>query len=115
MWNPPTKTDLSALPSLYATEEIHPKDKKILMHLFIGGCDWYIAEYNSKSQIFFGFAVLNGDLQMAEWGYFSLDELRAIDVHGVQVDRDLHWNPRPAGQVELIRCAQRWEPSDSVH
>ena len=39
------------------------------MHFFLGGCDWYIVEWNLEDQIFFGFAILTNDLEMAEWGY----------------------------------------------
>ena len=48
------------------------------------------------------YAILNSDLQNAEWGYVSFDGLRNIDVRGVEVDRDLHWKPRKASEIENI-------------
>jgi hypothetical protein len=68
MWNEPTKERLATIPRLYETENIPIKDKPIYLHFFIGGCDWYIAEFDGDD-IFFGFAILNNDYEMAEWGY----------------------------------------------
>ena len=65
MWNPPSQTRLSKIPKLYATEGIALKDKLIYLHFFNGDCDWYIAEYNGED-LFWGYAILNGDLQNAE-------------------------------------------------
>ena len=79
MWNDPTQDELEKLPSLSGTGDVAAKDKIIFMHLFIGGCDRYIAECDPDERLFFGFATLNGDLQNAEWGYVSLDELQQPD------------------------------------
>ena len=91
MWNKPTEKQLAKLPKLYATENVSTKNKLIHMHFFMSGSDWYIAEYDPKERIFFGYAVLNGDWEMAEWGYTSYDELLNLKKDYVQVDRDLHW------------------------
>jgi hypothetical protein len=48
MWNTPTKEELANIPRLYETENIPLKDKIIHMHFFIGGCDWFIAEYDGE-------------------------------------------------------------------
>lgn len=93
MWNEPTEEALAALPRLYATEGTPNREKVIHMHFFLGNCDWYAAEYDPDQRIFFGFAVLNGDDRMAEWGYFSLDELRKLRDGPFEVDRDLWWQP----------------------
>ena len=85
------------------------KEKMIYMHFFIGGCDWYVAEYSPEEQCFFGFAILNNDLQNAEWGYFSLQELSDLKVRFLEVDRDLHWLPTKAENVEKIAEAQGWQ------
>lgn len=103
MWNEPTLEELSQLPALYATEETEAKETPIRLHFFLGGCDWYIAEYDSNSRVFYGFAILNNDLQNAEWGYVSFDELRETNIRGIEIDRDLHWTTRPAGDVDAIR------------
>ncbi len=87
------------MPRLYETESIPFEDKIIHQHYFIGGSDWYMAEYGAEERLFFGYAVLNGDREMAEWGYTSLDELADINVCGVEVDRDLYWEARRFGDV----------------
>ena len=73
----------------------------IHMHFFIGGCDWYAAEFDGEDT-FFGYAILNNDYQNAEWGYFSLRELKSIQVGWVQIDRDLHWEVRKASEIDRI-------------
>lgn len=104
MWNAPTEKQLAKLPALYATENTPLAEKKIYMHFFIGGCDWWVAEYDPQERLFFGFANLN-DPQNAEWGYVSLDELKALKVQRfMEVDRDMHWTVRPAKEVAGIRC-----------
>jgi len=102
MWNVPTKRQLNSIPGLYQTEHVSAKEKIIHMHFFIGGCDWYAVEFDGED-VFFGYAVLNGDMDNAEWGYFSLAELQSIAVHGMEIDRDLYWQPVPAGEVEALR------------
>ena len=78
------------------------------MHFFIGGCDWFAAEYDPKHQMFFGFAILGNDYQNAEWGYFDFNKLCAINIGGIEIDRDLHFTPKKAMEVEKIRMAQGW-------
>lgn len=110
MWNKPTDKELSSMPAFYTTESVSLKEKMIHMHFFIGGCDWYAVEYDPETQIFFGFAILNNDYEMAEWGYFSLNELGELRVKFVEVDRDLHFSPTKAKDIENIRMlAQGWE------
>lgn len=102
MWNEPTPNHLAGLPALYSTEQT-PWDQKIIhQHYFIGGSNWYAAEYDPQNRLFFGYAILNGEYQNSEWGYFSLDEMREIRIRGVEIDRDLHWAPKPAGAIDDI-------------
>ena len=107
MWNEPSKEILSRIPKLYETENVPLKEKNIHLHFFIGGCDWYIAEYDGDD-LFWGFAILNNDYEMAEWGYLSYEELKSINVNNIHIDCDLHWKVRKASEIEKIRIAQRW-------
>jgi hypothetical protein len=109
MWNKPTDEELAKIPAFYSSEETPLKEKMIHMHFFIGGCDWYAAEYSPEEKCFFGFAILNDDLQNAEWGYFSLEELSSLKVSFVEVDRDLHFTPCKAIEIEKICEAQGWD------
>jgi EAL domain-containing protein (putative c-di-GMP-specific phosphodiesterase class I) len=46
--------------------------------------------------------VLNNDLEMAEWGYISFQELRQLKHSFIEVDRDLYWDIKKASDVEQI-------------
>lgn len=94
--------DLREIPELYGTDKTPDLEKVIYMHFFIGGSDWYAAEYSQGDRLFFGYAILNGDLQNSEWGYFSLDEMQRIHFRGIEIDRDLHWDVRKAREVDKI-------------
>jgi hypothetical protein len=109
MWNVPSKERLANIPLLYETEHVPLKDKLVYLHFFIGGCDWYIAEFDGND-LFWGFACL-GDLMNAEWGYISFSELKSVKAQGwIEIDCELeeHWKVRPAIEVELIHKAHDW-------
>lgn len=110
MWNEPNKERLDKIPRLYETEEIPLKEKLIHLHLFIGETDFFICEYDGEDT-FWGFVVLNGDLEMAEFGYINFDELKSIRIGlGLEVDceHEWVWKVRPAKEVDLICRAQNW-------
>lgn len=111
MWNEPTKERLSKIPKLYETESRSLQDKQIHLHFFIGGSDWFICEYDEADELFFGYAILNNDYQMAEWGYVSFPELKSIRINGwLEIDCELEdvWKVRRACEIEKIRKAQLW-------
>ena len=97
MWNEPTPQQLAGIPGLYKTEDISIDDKIIYLHFFIGRCDWYIAEFDG-TDIFFGYANL-GDPQNAEWGYISLQELKDININGLEVDTEPNWQAKPFSDI----------------
>ena len=103
MWNTPTEEELAKIPRLSETENIPLRDKSIHLHFFIGGCDWFIAENSPEEDLFCGYAILNGDTENAEWGYISFKELQKLVVGpGIEVDRDLDWEPKPAKEIPGI-------------
>ena len=106
MWNTPSNKRLAAIPRLYETESIPNKDKIIHLHFFIGGCDWYIAEYDGND-LFYGYAILHNDMQNAEWGYISFSELKSININGIEIDCELEefWQPKPAAEIPKINTA----------
>lgn len=70
----------------------------IHLHYFHGASHWYITELDSeggRAQAF-GFVVLNGDMQNAEAGYISIDELVLLAV-----ELDLYWTKRTLGALKL--------------
>ena len=103
MWNMPTQEELDRIPHLYQTENTPLKDKLIHLHFFIGRCHWFVAEYDGED-LFWGYAVLNGDHDMAEWGYISFAELKEVKIRGwLEIDRDIKWQIRKASEIDLIR------------
>ncbi len=90
------------IPALYATENVPCAAKTIHLHYFAGGCDWWLAEYDPATGRGFGYVCL-GDPQCAEWGYVDLAELEEVSVARglVIVERDLHWTPTRAGEIDL--------------
>ncbi len=108
MWNKPSAEVLCNVPKLYETEGVSLKDKIIYLHFFLEGSDWYAAEFDGDD-LFFGFVILNGNWENAEWGYFSFKELVAIKFHEFETDRDLFWEVRKASEVKSIkRCYPEW-------
>lgn len=108
MWNEPSAKRLAKLPRLYATEHLPGRDKLIHLHFFIGGCDWYIAEFDGQDT-FFGYAILNGDHHNAEWGYISFQELREIKIGWLEVDCEAErfWSVRKADEIDEIMRGMR--------
>ncbi len=103
MWNEPSQERLARIPKLYSTERIPLKDKLIYLHFFIGSCDWYVAEYDGED-LFWGYANL-GDPQNAEWGYFSLTELRAIKIKGwleIDCEKEEFWTIRKFSEIKNV-------------
>lgn len=109
MWNVPTKERLDKIPKIYETEKLNLKDKLIHLHFFIGGCDWYVSEFDGKDT-FWGYAILNSDYDLAEWGYFSFSELQAISINGIEIDCELeeYFKIRKASEIDKICIGNRW-------
>jgi len=110
MWNVPPKERLSKIPKLYETENVPLQEKLVYLHFFIGSADWFTMEFDGKDT-FFGFACL-GDIQNAEFGYFSFSELKSIKVQGwIEIDCELqeYFPVRKAKHIELISKANGWK------
>lgn len=108
---------VKALPKLYGTEGIKSEDKIAQLHYFYGGSDWFINEGSMDGDdedaqfLFFGYAILNGDTQMSEYGYIPRDEL----VNRGKVELDFFWEPETMNQVfkeKYPSLARGGEPED---
>ncbi|WP_022669457.1 DUF2958 domain-containing protein [Desulfospira joergensenii] len=99
-----TNEHLKGIPGLYQAEGVKAKDKIIYLHMCLGACHWYAAEYDPKARIFYGFAVFNDDFINAQWGFFSLNELRGLRLRKyLEVEVNPNFEPRPAGEIETIK------------
>lgn len=100
MWNKPTQAMLDRMPGLYETENVDLSEKRVHLHFFCGGFDFYAVEYDPDDRLCFGFTILNG---AGEWGYVSYDELLTTRVRGwLEVDRETNWTVKPAGKIDRI-------------
>jgi len=61
--------------------------------------------FNGKMlRLFFGYVILNNDYQNAEWGYFSLDELRGVKTkEGLEIDYDLYWKAKKFNEMDRVK------------
>ncbi len=60
---------------------------------------------NLTATISFGFAILNGDYELAEWEYISIADLQPISVRGIEIYCETDWTPIPAYNIDLMkRC-----------
>ena len=103
MINIPTSEQLNQLPRLYETEKIRPEDKIIHMHFQVDQCHWWVFEWDGDDT-FFGFVLLHGWNQYAEFGYFTLSDLKEVKAGGwLEVVNDPFWIPTAAKDVVLIQ------------
>ena len=104
MKNAPTPEQLSKLlPPLYATEEIDLEDKLVFIHFQILNSHFWGIEFD-REDTFFGYVLLNGWLQDAELGYFTLSELMETKVGGwLEVENDQWWVVRPLKDIGLVQ------------
>lgn len=94
----PTPAQLAKkIPGLYSDEKTPFAEKKIKAHFFGGRSDWFVTEYDPEEDLAFGFCNPMGDMQMAEWGYVSIAELRDVRIAGwLRIEYDRHWTVKPA-------------------
>ena len=75
---------LSQIPKIGKQDELG--DKAIVYaHYFGGATDYFVTECSGDE--LFGYAILNGDVEMSEWGYQMLDEL----IESNRMELDFHW------------------------
>ena len=107
MRNEPSEERLARIIRLYETEAIPTKDKIIHLHFFICGSDWYLSEFDGED-LFFGYAILNGDQQNAEWGYSSFSDIKFMNVDCIEIDCELEefWIPKPVPEIPTIKVME---------
>lgn len=105
--------NMDKVPPLYS-QDGKGESAIVYAHLLNASSNWWITEYDPDERVAFGFACLNNDWEMAEFGYVSLDEIDEMNQHflsekgspayymGVAV-QDPHWIPRPIKYVEAYR------------
>ena len=90
---------IRSMPVTYQTEGTDPGDKVVYLHYFYAGSDWYLVEKDHlpEQDQCFGYAVLNSDFDMAEWGYVSIEEIKQTGL----VELDFFWTPKKFGEIDF--------------
>lgn len=86
------------LPALYA-QDGKGMEATAYLKLFTPWTNWtwYATEYDPEQRVFFGLVVGHE----AELGYFSLDELEAVQgPFGLKIERDMSFDPQPLSQCK---------------
>ncbi len=84
------------VPPLHSQEGI--RDPIVYVKFSTSEWVWYVTEGcpdGDDDFVFFGFVKGPG----AEWGEFSLSELRACADFGLSIERDVHFNPCRFSQI----------------
>lgn len=83
----------SNIPPLYTQEHLKLEDRTIHAKFFFpaGSWTWFVTEGQNEEDDFLMFGYVVGFER--EWGYFSLNELQAIEINGLKVERDLYFEP----------------------
>lgn len=88
-------TLIAGMPKTYQTDG-QGMEVIASLHYFHGGSDWYITEKDMDGDVdqAFGYAILNGDMDCAEFGYISIKELV-----GFGVELDFHFEPQSVQSI----------------
>ncbi|MEL6837144.1 MAG: helicase-related protein [Bacteroidota bacterium] len=106
----PLLSQIKSIPKLYATESVPAAEKIIYAHFFYAQSDWYIAEYDPKNNRAFGYAILNGDEQMAEWRYIAIEELSQAK----RVELDFNWEPKPFAEIVKLPTQEKRDTQTTI-
>ena len=84
-----TKEIEKKIPKLYSQDG---KGYDAIVHVKyfdpLGSSAWFGTEYDKEQRLFFGWACLNGNIEDAELGYFSLDQ-----IENTRIERDMYFAP----------------------
>ena len=96
----------SQLPKLYDTEKQLLGDRTAYIRYFfpLGAYTAYLLEYNPEERLGFGAVTMGYGWEL---GYISLDEMRGVKIHGLGIERDLHFSPTALHEIaELEELVQ---------
>ncbi len=117
MFTEPSREIIEQLPPLKQVRRLPPIQRVIHLHFVFLSYHWYVAAFVEKvadDTVLFGFVNLDDPI-MAEWGDFTLCQLRElqtftnlIDVHTgrrlcripIVTEWDQEWRPRPFGEID---------------
>ena len=89
------------VPKLYS-QDGKGKNAVAYFHYFVGGSDWYITELDKTNNEAYGYAILNGDTQMSEFGTIDVDSLTSQNNGGSVLNQpniDQYFKPQTLNQI----------------
>ena len=96
----------SQLPKLYDTEKQLIGDRTAYVRYFfpLGAYTAYLLEYDPEERLGFGAVTMGYGWEL---GYISLDEMKEVKIHGLGIERDLHFSPTALHEIaELEELVQ---------
>ena len=90
---------IDTMPKTYEQDGLGEKALAHL-HYFMGASDWFILEKDMEggTEQAFGYAILNGDVQCAELGYISIEEITRCGA-----ELDLYFNALTLAAIKKQR------------
>jgi len=89
------------------TKDQNSEDAIAYAHYFYGGSDWYILDRDGY-ETFFGYAILNNDVQMSEYGRVGVDEI----VNNGKVELDFYFTPKSLKKILYQKDKNYFENPD---
>jgi hypothetical protein len=86
--------DLQKTPQLYGQDGKF-KNSVAYLHYFSSASDWYVTELDKETREAFGYTVLQGDYQNAEFGYIPITQI--VQVNNIEID--LHWKYKTINEI----------------
>jgi hypothetical protein len=88
------------LPPLYSQE--HEEDPMVMCKFFhpLSNMAWYAIEGSPEGEDFIFFGWVHSDFP--ELGYFSLNEMQAVQVMGLGIERDESFTPMRLSEVKKL-------------
>ena len=111
MWSKPTLKELEKIPVYGTYAETPTLEITVHMKFFFAGSTWWIYEWD-REDVFFGFAILNGDMICAEFGTVAFSELCEFSLNGFEIDRDTSWVPTKIKDIPELMKILRFQGYD---
>ena len=77
-----------------------------------------MAEYDTKSQIFYGLVVISRYLGISIWGRFRLKDLCDLKIKYLvrakpfEASKDVSFKPKKAGEIKAVSMVEGFSPTD---
>ena len=95
---------LEQIPVLYSNEKIKTDSIIIIVKYFLASFTWLVTECEVQEDdvLFYGYVINHGDPDCSEWGYFTLNQLLEVRLHGYfEVERDLYFKQCTFGEYMM--------------